>query len=246
MEMDDRVVLNLYELAMTVDQQQQQSSVVSFFSKILPQAGLGAYHTSLDVNGYCYSYGVGGISKTSTINKHKYLPANATFLESITLGSLNLGNDLSIINKCINNLRRTSFTETGYHVLHRNCNHFTETFATALIIANDLICEKPPELKSYPKWINRLARTSSNFTNRGPKDSDVNGMAPALVCNVRSEAILATGLDDQIGWDLKSPSTAKTSATKNWIHSKKDSKSRNKKELTEAQKTMLAKLSSKK
>ena len=246
MEMDDSVVLNIYELAMTPDQQQQQSSVVSFFSNILPQAGLGAYHTSLDTTGYCYSYGVGGIVKTSVANKHNNLPATAKFLKSITLGSLNLGKDLSIINKCINNLRRTSFTENGYHVLHRNCNHFTETFATALIIAENLMRKTPPGLEAYPKWINRLARTSSSFMIHSPKDSDANGNVPVSVCNVVLEARIAAGLDDQIGWDLASSSSAKngyfTSTTENGTRSKTNKK----KELTEVQKKMLAKLNSKK
>jgi len=253
---DKKIVLNVYELAMTPDQQeqqQQQSSVVSFFSRILPHAGLGAYHTSLDVNGYCYTYGVGGISKTSVAKKHNYIPPSATFKESITLGPLNLciadtDNDLSMIHACINNLRQKSFTETGYHVLHRNCNHFTETFATALIIAHDLLRDSPPELKSYPKWINRLARTSSTFLNHaGPKNDIItdNGSAPPapLVspCNVIEEARIAAGLDGKIGWDLTSSSAATSSTAKHSMTNNRG-KGKQKKELTEAQKQILGKL----
>ena len=259
---DKKIVLNVYELAMTPDQQQQEqqqqqsssASIISFFSRILPHAGLGAYHTSLDVNGYCYTYGMGGISKTTIANKHNHIPPSATFIESIILGSLNLciadtDNDLSMIHTCINNLRQKSFTETGYHVLHRNCNHFTETFATALIIAHDLLRDRPPELKSYPKWINRLARSSSTFlTNHVPKNTINNNdnisasPAPISPCNVMEEARIAAGLDGKIGWDLTSSSSAATSSTAK--HSMKDNrgKGKQKKELTEAQKKILGKL----
>ena len=150
---EDPVVLNIYQLDTAPDPdanaEQQQSSVgrgvASFFSRILPRAGLGAYHTSLDVNGYCYTFGVGGIGKSTITNKSTHVPTNGTFQESITLGSLsddfvsgggsggNIGTISSRINECIKRLRESTFTPTSYHLLNQNCNHFTETLALALM-----------------------------------------------------------------------------------------------------------------
>ena len=152
------------------------NGITSLFSNLLPRAGLGAYHTSIDVNGYCYTYGMGGIAKTSIANKHAHLPPNVTFQQSINLGSTRLGSSHggrnSAINQCIQTLRREYFTESGYHVVHRNCNHFTETLAMALIVAEDLMREDPPpELKTYPKWINRLAKTGSSLMKNSDKST---------------------------------------------------------------------------
>lgn len=262
------IVLNVYELAMTPsddnDHQEQptrtaSSSLVSFFSKLLPRAGLGAYHTSLDVNNYCYAYGMGGIAKTSIANKHAHLPPSATFQQSITLGSIhnfNANNFNAVLNQCINTLRRTYFTENGYHVVHRNCNHFTETLATALIVAEDLMNQNPPELKTYPKWINRLAKTGSNFMNHGGgdnggdngdngnRDENAKGASTSAsisVCNVVQEARIAAGLEGKISWELTSTSTS-TSTKKT---RKNQTNKSIKKELTDAQKQMLAKLNRK-
>ena len=80
---NNRVLLNIYELPMSnpVDDQSPYSGIASFFSRILPSAGFGAYHTSIDVGNTTYAYAVGGITKTSVANKHRGLPPQANFKE---------------------------------------------------------------------------------------------------------------------------------------------------------------------
>jgi hypothetical protein len=224
----DDVTLNIYELI--PDQQDQaantsSSNVSSFFSRFLGFSGFGAYHTSLDVHGYCYTFGAGGgIQKSQISNKAIHVPRNGVFKESITLGPCAMAR--GEINEVVNRLRLKFFTETSYHLLNRNCNHFTETFATALVLAGQLADQNPPSLKTFPAWVNRLAKSSTALVNHGD------------VCDVLLEARHAAGMDDKVGWDL-------SSSQKN--HSVSDSasgkeRSGKKKELTEAQKAALAKL----
>jgi hypothetical protein len=57
-------------------------------------------------------------------------------------------------------------------LVHRNCNHFTETFATALLNYEDLMEGKPllGRLNVYPVYINRLATTGAAFVGH---DDDI-------------------------------------------------------------------------
>lgn len=208
-----------------VDQSNRYAGVVSFFSRILPSAGFGAYHTSLDVGRWTYAYAVGGITKTPLAHKHRGLPPQAHFVESLPLGAVAAtSTDSSAdvarkVERCLDNLR-AHFSPDGYHLACRNCNHFTETLATALVSpAADLA--RGRALQSYPNYVNRLARTGSSVLDPGAGGAE--GMATA--CDVMKEARAAIGLDDSA------------------LSTKADTKKRKeKKELTEAQKQMLAKI----
>ena len=239
---ENSVVLNIYELPMStpdVDQLRPYASVTSFFSRILPSAGLGAYHTSLDVGDSTYAYAVGGITKTSISNKHRNLPPQANFKESIVLGSVSSSTTDSpsdterSIQKCLDYLRTNFFTHTGYHLAYRNCNHFTETLATALIVpTTDLLRKR--SLKSYPNWINRLARTGSTVLDQSA-DKTEGTTGP---CDVIKEATAAMGIDETVS----SLSASKNNKAAGAGKTNNDKQRKQKKELTEAQKKMLAKL----
>jgi len=220
------VVLNVYSLAPTSDDQQAQQSSgragAGFLARLLPSVGMGAYHTEIVLDGYHYTFAANaGIVKTAAVR----VPPQASFQESIPLGSCRPPRNE--INGIVKKLGDLYFTATAYHLVHRNCNHFTETFATALILHDDLIdnMEKPKKLKSYPEWINRLAGASSMVVSH---DEDI------VPCQVWLEAAKAVGADEKVGWSLQSK--AKTT-------SKAASKTSNqKKELSEKQKAILAKI----
>ena len=237
---ENSVVLNIYELPMSApddDQLRPYASLTSFFSRILPSAGFGAYHTSLDVGVETYAYAVGGITKTPIANKHRNLPPQANFKESIVLGSISSSTTDSpsdtarCIQKYLDYLRTNCFTPTGYHLAYRNCNHFTETLATALIVSTTDLLRKRT-LKSYPTWINRLARTGSTVLDQSAdKTEGITGP-----CDVIKEARAAVGIDEN---------SSSLSASNNKVgdgKTKNDKQRKQKKELTEAQKKMLAKL----
>ena len=251
---ENSVVLNIYELPMSappdVDQlRPYASALTSFFSRILPSAGFGAYHTSLDVGVDTYAYAVGGITKTHIANKHRNLPPQANFKESIVLGSIYSSSTCSTdspsdtarcIQKCLDYLRTNCFTPTGYHLAYRNCNHFTETLATALIVSTtDLLRKKRTSLKSYPAWINRLARTGSTVLDQSADKTE--GTTTTGPCDVIKEARAAMGIDEN------TTSSSSLSASNNKVvgagkTNNNDKQRKQKKELTEAQKRMLAKL----
>ncbi|CAB9502862.1 Desumoylating isopeptidase 2 [Seminavis robusta] len=227
------VVLHVYELQAPADQQQQQQSsglrALSFFSQMLPSMGYGAYHTSLEVMDDRYTFAANaGIVKTRSSNEA--VPPGALYKEAIPLGACcvrSRGELHEIVTKL-----RAVFAPNAYHLVHRNCNHFTETFATAIIL-QDALAEpgNHHRLKTYPDWINRLANTSKMVVSH---DEDI------VPCNVLVEARNAVGANEKVGWEFSSK--ASTSSKRNSINSTAKS---SKKELTEKQKAALAKIRNK-
>lgn len=222
------VVLHVYSLQTPAEQQQQMDSTAggraaSFFSRMLPQIGMGAYHTSLEVMDDRYTFAANaGIVKTRS--NREGIPPGASYKEVIPLGACsvkNRGEVQEIIQKLSSN-----FGPNSYHLVHRNCNHFTETLATALILQDNL--SEPnsilKRLKTYPEWVNRLANTGRMVVSH---DSDI------VPCNVLLEAGKAVGADEKVGWDFKAGNDNKRTTTQSKIKG-------GKKELTEAQKAALA------
>lgn len=79
------IVLNVYEL-IPPSGEENGTTTVSFFARLLKPIGFGTYHTSLEVNGYCYTFSaMTGIQKSSAVNKASHVPTNGSFKESITL-----------------------------------------------------------------------------------------------------------------------------------------------------------------
>lgn len=234
----DNVVLNIYDLLPESGTQTQSSSstpsqspggLPGFLSGLLAPLGFGAYHTSIDVRGYRYQFGAGvGICRTSssaTAESNRFVPPNGAYRESIVLGQTWC--EQNEINAVIQRMREAKFRGDLYHLANRNCNHFSEVFATALILGGEMLEESGSgkRLDKFPAWVNRLARTGTSF-----------GIDDGNACDVAAEAKLAAGLEGKVGWELKSPSssTAKKSA---------DAADRSqKKELTEKQKAALAKI----
>ena len=213
------VVLHVYEL-------QPPNANGSFFSRLLGSIGHGAYHTSLEVDGYRYTFAANaGIVKTASRNEG--VPPGASYKEAIPLGSCSCNR--GEINAILKNLGEY-FHGRSYHLVHRNCNHFTATLATAIILNDQLADPKQGRLNSYPEYINRLASSSSMVISH---DDDI------VPCNVEAEARKATGADEKIGWDLTSSHTGKKASA-----SKSSTQKSSKKQLTEKQKAMLARIKS--
>lgn len=211
------VVLHVYKLA-----PEEGSNGSSFFSSFLPAIGLAAYHTSLELDGYRFTFGRQcGIIRTSS--RKEGVPTGATYQESIPLGSCPLSRgELTVIMKKL----AETFTNTSYHLVHRNCNHFSETMATCVVLdwAHVDATNKNTRLDTYPHWINRLAKTGSVVVSH---DEDI------VPCNVLAEASKAAGADDKIKWDFKKQEKTKVQGP---------SKRHSKRTLTEAQKAALVKL----
>jgi PPPDE putative peptidase domain len=117
------VVLHVYELQTTPsaaagDEQPQTAGVraLSFFSRVLPSMGYGAYHTSLEVMDDRYTFAANaGIVKTRSRNEA--VPPGATYKEAIPLGACSVRNR-GELQQIVTRLRET-FSPTGYHLVHR-------------------------------------------------------------------------------------------------------------------------------
>ena len=228
MEVDKDVILHVYKLLNDDGGGGSgggaSSRGMSFLSRLLPSMGMGAYHTSLEVDGYRYTFAANaGIVKT--LSRNEGVPPGAQFQESIPLGASSMSNR-GELNQVIKVLGDEFFTPTAYHLVHRNCNHFTETLATAVIL-NRTLAEPncPTSLSTYPSWINRLAYTSQTMIGH---DDDI------VSCNVLKEAKKAVGADEKVTWSLSSDKDNSSSSRKVTASGKK--------ELTEKQKAALAML----
>jgi PPPDE putative peptidase domain len=228
------VVLNVYTLA---TDSPDLGRTVTFFSRMLPSLGMGAYHTSIELDGYHYTFAAGaGIIKTSARHNNQSVPLNAAFREAIALGSCRIPSSKSGggVAAIIKILGEKFFTATSYHLVHRNCNHFTETFATALILHDHIVASsasnstspRRQRLAAYPDWINRLASTGALVISH---DDDI------VPCDVWKEACVALGVDPTTPKSAVSDSASAATATNRTT----------KKTLTEAQKKALAKIGKK-
>ena len=133
------------------------------------------------------------------------VPNGGKYKHSILLGATSPTNlSKQDIIQIIKNLSVLEFfTPTSYNFINRNCNHFTEVLATAL-----LMTEAPKKdtarLLTYPKWLNRLATTASTAlhvydkathptsttTTTASVTTNNNGGTP---CNVLQEARIVAG-----------------------------------------------------
>jgi hypothetical protein len=244
-------------------------------NKMLPTIGMGAYHTSIRIGAdgpyattYTFACNKGIVQQkqprqrrtTTTINTEteEGLPSNAIFKEEIVLGSCTCHRQQ--INEIIHILTTYYFTTTSYHLVHRNCNHFTKTFATALIYYQDYIqfyninnnmtslsaVQQPKRfshnfiVSTYPDYINRLANTGSTIISH---DTDI---VPCHPYNEAYHAVTKRTMDEhpddtsnnhkKSSWNIKSI-ISKSDSTTNTNNSKGT-----KKELTEKQKQLLEKI----
>lgn len=150
------------------------------------------------------------------------MPANVAFRESIIVGQTWF--EQKEINQMISRMREGKWKGENYHLANRNCNHFSETFALALVKGEELVEGNAGlTLESYPKWVNRLAKTGTSL-----------GIDDGKVCDVNNEARQALG-EDKVGWNFKP-------TQRDQQVSPTDGKRSQKKELTDKQKAALAKL----
>ena len=244
----DNVILNIYDLlpetptadgsSSSTSQPHPPPAISSLVSSWLSPLGMGAYHTSIDVRGFRYQFGANvGITRTAspqgggeTADSIRFVPPNGSYKESIILGQT--WSQQGDINSIIQRMRDDKFRGDTYHLVRRNCNHLSETFALALIMCNELLDEGNASLKldKFPQWVNRLARVGSSLTN--------DDMTAA--CDVIAEARIAAGVKGKVGWDLTTTTTSSSSSSKNNIST--DKSRSQKKVLTEKQKAVLAKL----
>ena len=178
----NNVVLHVYEFNPDPSQHDGPVSTTDralcTLSGILPVIGMGAYHTSLEVMDLKYTFAGGaGVMVGRSNGPDVGVPNGANYKQAINIGqSARTKEELQEI---VKRLSLLFFTPASYHLVHRNCNHFTEVLAMALILQ-----EPKARLPSFPKWLNRLANTGAMVVTAEE------GIAP---CDTVQEARLAAG-----------------------------------------------------
>ena len=139
----------------------------------LGQAGMGVFHTGVDINGKEYAFGGSSdaeISPYSTgvwIQQPMQLPEGfgdgARFKETIDMGSFEMTQ--SHFEKIMRQMKR-EYTARSYNLMSRNCNHFSNAVCMKLL-------NKP-----IPAHLNRLANTGASIVEAGA--NFLAGMAAAL------------------------------------------------------------------
>jgi len=109
--------------------------------------GIGVYHCGLQIYDREYAYGghsysFSGVFEIAPKDEIALGEENFKFKETITIGHTDFNHEE--VREIINNLGN-EFTGDRYHLLNKNCNHFTDSLAKVL-------CGK-----GIPTWVNRLA-----------------------------------------------------------------------------------------
>lgn len=232
------VFLNVYDLP----------DPTSGFNNFLSQIGFGGlFHSGIEVvppdvhRSFELSFSAQGINRTSP-----RLPDFGSLRTQIKIGEVD---NLLMIHDAVNTLSVVEYRPGVYHLTERNCNHFTNSFSVLLFnIPN-------------PDWLNRAATIASTAFNGGIAPSTVtsrdqiqqNPNALPMFGAVSQPSLQAFAGDDQKNvakpssiFSLFSSSSVSTTTAVEAPKDAKKSDPKAKKELTEKQKELLAKIKTKK
>ena len=139
------VRLNVYDFL-------KQSDTVG--GSLLSMLGMGIHHSGLQIEDREYTFNNSGIIRMRLL-RMPFCRLN----ESIELGRYSGSHEE--LEAVISELGAAEWKPGAYHVLRRNCNHFTDTLARRLLGA------------SIPSWVNRSANMASVFglTTKGINSS---------------------------------------------------------------------------
>jgi len=128
-----KVYLNVYDIITNIS-----------WSSYLYYAGIGVHHSGVVIFGEEFCYGAHDENSSGIFTIEPRNAPECLFRTSLEMGEINIS--LSHLKSILNELG-TIYTGNSYHILTRNCNHFSRD-----------LCHKLLDTE-IPGWINRLART---------------------------------------------------------------------------------------
>ncbi|XP_072984088.1 deSI-like protein At4g17486 isoform X1 [Typha latifolia] len=124
--------------------------------------GLGIFHSGIEVHGMEYGFGAHEYPTSGVFEVEPKSCPGFVFRRSVWLGSTDMSR--SDFRLFIENLAGKYHGDT-YHLIAKNCNHFTEDVCTRLTG------------KPIPGWVNRLARLGSFFNCLLPESIQVSAVS---------------------------------------------------------------------
>ncbi|XP_055821244.1 deSI-like protein At4g17486 isoform X2 [Solanum dulcamara] len=109
-------------------------------------AGLGVFHSGIEVHGLEYGYGAHDYSTSGVFEVEPRSCPGFIFRRSVLLGSTEMS--LSEVRSFMEHISE-KYHGDSYHLIAKNCNHFA-----------DEVCLRLTG-KPIPGWVNRLARVGS-------------------------------------------------------------------------------------
>ncbi|CAN1173107.1 DeSI-like protein At4g17486 [Linum perenne] len=109
-------------------------------------AGLGIFHSAVEVHGVEYAFGAHDFSTTGVFEVEPRNCPGYVFRRSVFMGTTTL--DPKQVREFME-VQSGSYNGDMYHLIFKNCNHFSQD-----------ICYRLTG-KSIPKWVNRLAKIGS-------------------------------------------------------------------------------------
>ncbi|KAJ3706939.1 hypothetical protein LUZ61_010644 [Rhynchospora tenuis] len=166
------------------------------FNNYLYWFGLGVFHSGIEVYGMEYGYGAHDYPSSGVFEVEPRLCPGFHFRLSVRIGSTTLPR--SDFQNFIQDLA-SKYHGNSYHLISKNCNHFTEEVAVYLTG------------KPIPAWVNRLARLGSLFHCLLPDGIQVSQVrhVPSQTRNTSSEdgsdSLVSSIIDDEEDLLLMAP-----------------------------------------
>lgn len=229
-------------------------------NRMLHNVGTGFYHTGIEVNGYEYSFSQNGVVRT-----RPRLPEFGALREQLQMGYYDGG--MGGVNSIISALRNERFQPGAYDVVHLNCNHFSDAFCSRAVgahlpewinrmasVGSSFVQsqhgnDKPPNGDGEFPALGQVKDPVLNVSKVG-SNSNI-AKTPVTPTQKPGNDSVASSVFSWFGWgastadtSTSAPSSDSTKPITSSAGKKRDS-STAKKELTDKQKEMLAKMKQK-